>query len=138
MSATMLLTSGSICRAVGRSRFTALRFDLAEAPNARLGVSFMVSSPLGRRSLGPPHSLSYVIHQTTGLRAVTGMSAGPMPEARWFTPDGSSDPCSHLLERKLSISDSPQPGQFAHHSDDSRTCADGRALVVKLRILPTH
>src|SRR5262249_8782051 len=45
MSRTMLSTNGSICRAVGRSRLTSFRFDFAEAPKARLGVSFIFVSP---------------------------------------------------------------------------------------------
>src|SRR5262245_43520184 len=105
MSATMLLTSGSICRAVGRSRLTSLRFDLAEAPKARLGVSFISRLPSEGAS-GSLHPLSYPIHQTTGLHAVTRMSAGPMPLTGRFASDGWATPGLYLLERKLSIGDS--------------------------------
>ena len=74
---------------MGRSRLTSFRFDLAEAPKARLGVSFIVLSPPDSGSIGRPlHPYLTPLSKTTGDRTVTGMSAGRMPSVRWFTPTG--------------------------------------------------
>src|SRR4051812_26483067 len=76
-------------------------------------------SPLRRDPAGPLHLLSYPIHQTTSLHAVTSMSAVAVPPLRWSVPDDSAVPGLHFLERKPSTSDSLEPLEFAYLSDES-------------------